>query len=114
MIQLKEDVRNETKNLLSGSPFLIIELLSYEAVHDVFLKKQARFAERIEKNGLPEPPRLPEQELRDLFFDALDFFNEAFDSGITRDNTVLAFFTLDNGMEVYEQFCREHFSEIHG
>ena len=31
--------------------------LSYETVHDVFLKKQARFAERIEKNGLPEPPK---------------------------------------------------------
>lgn len=31
--------------------------LSYETVHDVFLRKQARFAERIEKNGLPEPPR---------------------------------------------------------
>ncbi len=31
--------------------------LPYETVHDVFLKKQARFAERIEKNGLPEPPK---------------------------------------------------------
>ena len=31
--------------------------LSYETVHDVFLKKQARFAERIEKNSLPEPPK---------------------------------------------------------
>ena len=31
--------------------------LSYETVHDVFLKKQARFAERIGKNGLPEPPK---------------------------------------------------------
>lgn len=31
--------------------------LSYETVHDVFLKKQARFTERIEKNGLPEPPK---------------------------------------------------------
>lgn len=31
--------------------------LSYETIHDVFLRKQARFAERIEKNGLPEPPK---------------------------------------------------------
>lgn len=31
--------------------------LSYEIVRDVFLKKQARFAERIKKNGLPEPPK---------------------------------------------------------
>ena len=53
--------------------------------------------------------RYTEQELRDIFYDALDFFNEALDSGITRDNTVLAFFTPDNGLEVYERFCREHF-----
>ena len=31
--------------------------LSKEEIHDVFLWKQARFAERIEKNGLPEPPK---------------------------------------------------------
>jgi len=31
--------------------------LSYETAHDVFMRKQARFAERIEKNGLPEPPK---------------------------------------------------------
>ena len=53
--------------------------------------------------------RYTEQELRDIFYDALDFFNDALDSGITRDNTVLAFFTPDNGTDVYEQFCREHF-----
>ena len=53
--------------------------------------------------------RYTEQELRDIFYDALDFFNEALDSGITRDNTVLAFFTPENGLDVYEQFCREHF-----
>ena len=27
--------------------------------------------------------RYTEQELRDIFYDALDFFNEALDSGIT-------------------------------
>ena len=31
--------------------------LSYKTVHDVFMRKQARFAERIEKNGVPEPPK---------------------------------------------------------
>lgn len=31
--------------------------LTYETVYEVFLKKQPRFAERIEKNGLPEPPK---------------------------------------------------------
>lgn len=44
--------------------------------------------------------RYTEQELRDIFYDALDFFNEALDSGITRDNTVLAFFIPDNGTDV--------------
>ena len=50
-----------------------------------------------------------EQELREIFFEALDFFNEALASGITRDNTVLAFFTPNNGLEVYERFCRDYF-----
>lgn len=31
--------------------------LSYETVHNVFMRKQTRFAERIEKNGFPEPPK---------------------------------------------------------
>lgn len=31
--------------------------LTYETIYEVFLKKQPRFAERIEKNGLPEPPK---------------------------------------------------------
>lgn len=31
--------------------------LSHEAIHDVFKQKQPRFAERIETNGLPEPPK---------------------------------------------------------
>lgn len=53
--------------------------------------------------------RYTEQELRDTFFNALDFFNDALDSGITRENTVLAFFTPDNGLAVYERFCRRYF-----
>ena len=31
--------------------------LTYESVYEIFTKKQARFADRIEKNGLPEPPK---------------------------------------------------------
>ena len=31
--------------------------LSYESVYEIFARKQARFTERIEKNGLPEPPK---------------------------------------------------------
>lgn len=53
--------------------------------------------------------RYTEQELGDIFYEALDAFNEALGSGITRDNTFLAFFTPDDEPEVYEQFCREHF-----
>lgn len=53
--------------------------------------------------------RYAEHELRDAFFDSLDIFNDALDSGITRENTVLAFFTPDNGLAVYEQFCRKYF-----
>lgn len=53
--------------------------------------------------------RYTEQELRDIFYGTLDFFNEALDSDITRDNTDLAFFTPDDGPEVYEQFCRKRF-----
>ena len=51
-----------------------------------------------------------EQELREIFFGALDLFNERLDSDITRDNTVLALFAPDNGLMVYEQFCCRHFS----
>ena len=53
--------------------------------------------------------RYTEQELRDIFYEALDVFNEALDSGITRDNTFLAFFTPDDGQEVYERFCGKRF-----
>lgn len=31
--------------------------LSCEVIREVFIQKQARFAERIEKNGIPEPPK---------------------------------------------------------
>lgn len=50
-----------------------------------------------------------EQEIREMFFEALDAFNDCYESDITRENTVLAFFTPDNGLEVYEQLCRKYF-----
>lgn len=53
--------------------------------------------------------RYTEQELREIFFEALDLFNERLGSDITRDNTVLAFFAPDNGLTVYEQFCGRYF-----
>lgn len=52
-----------------------------------------------------------EQELTDIFFEAVSLFNECLDSDITRDNTVLAFFTPDNGLTVYEDFCHRYFPE---
>ena len=59
--------------------------------------------------------RYTEQELRDIFYDALDFFNDALDSGITRDNTVLAFFTPDNGLEdpALYTFLKMAFDNLH-
>ncbi len=53
--------------------------------------------------------RYTEQELTDIFFEAVSLFTECLDSDITRENTVLAFFAPDNGLEVYEGFCRKYF-----
>lgn len=53
--------------------------------------------------------RYTEQELREIFFEALDLFNERIGSDITRANTILAFFAPDNGLTVYEQFCGRYF-----
>ena len=52
-----------------------------------------------------------EEELSKLFFKALDLFNSRLDSDISRDNTIIAFFHVQNGLEVYETFCKDHFPE---
>lgn len=50
-----------------------------------------------------------EHELRGVFCEALDLFNECLDTSITKENTILAFFVPSNGKEVYEKLCREYF-----
>ena len=48
-------------------------------------------------------------ELIEYFYEALDMFNDCLDSDISKDNVVLDFFNSENGVEVYERFCRVHF-----
>ena len=50
--------------------------------------------------------------LTEYFFDALDMFNECLDSDISKENVLLAFFTPENGVAVYECFCRDHFPKL--
>lgn len=51
-------------------------------------------------------------ELTEYFFEALDMFNECLDSDISKENVLLAFFTPENGVAVYESFCRDHFPKL--
>lgn len=50
-----------------------------------------------------------EEKLREMFLRALDLFNDCVESDISPVNTILAFFTPENGIDVYESFCTEHF-----
>ena len=50
-----------------------------------------------------------EEKLKELYLHALDLFNDCIESDIAPSNTMLAFFTPANGVEVYETFCAEHF-----
>lgn len=50
-----------------------------------------------------------ETALHEFFLQALEIFDDHLDSDITPQNVILAFFTPQNGKEVYEAFCREHF-----
>ena len=49
------------------------------------------------------------KELTEIFFEALSLFNECLESDISESNTVIAFFTPENGVDVYEKLCKEHF-----
>lgn len=53
--------------------------------------------------------RYTENELREIFEDALCAFDECLDSGIRKDNTLLRFFLPEEGKTVYENFCSKHF-----
>lgn len=50
-----------------------------------------------------------EERLRELFLLALNIFSDCMESDISPSNTMLAFFTPANGIEVYEAFCTEYF-----
>ena len=51
-------------------------------------------------------------ELSTIFFEALDLFNDCLGSDISKENTIIAFFEPRNGIEVYEELCKEHFPDL--
>lgn len=53
--------------------------------------------------------RYTESALQEIFCDAMELFTECLETDICTENTALAFFTPDNGKEVYESFCRRYF-----
>lgn len=54
--------------------------------------------------------RYTETELTEIFFEALDQFNECLDSDIAKENVILRFFMPQNGVEVYKSLCKAHFT----
>ena len=48
-------------------------------------------------------------DLKDLFFSALEMFNNCLDSDINKDNLRIDFFVPENGIKVYERFCSRYF-----
>lgn len=55
--------------------------------------------------------RYTETDLTEIVYDAMVCFNDEMNFNISPENTVLAFFTPDNGIEVYESFCKKHFPD---
>ena len=58
------------------------------------------------------PNSYTREDLRNLFFESLDMFNDCLDSDISEENVVLEFFTPSTGLEVYERFCKKHFPKM--
>ena len=56
--------------------------------------------------------RYSKAELSEMFFEALDLFNDYLDSDISKENTIISFFEPSNGIEVYEELCKEHFPDL--
>lgn len=48
-------------------------------------------------------------DLKDIFFSALEMFNDCLDSDINKDNLRIDFFVPENGIKVYERFCSRYF-----
>ncbi|MCM1509019.1 MAG: hypothetical protein NC177_18065, partial [Ruminococcus flavefaciens] len=49
------------------------------------------------------------EDLTQIVYDAMNCFNEKMRFNISSDNAILAFFTPDNGINVYETFCQQYF-----
>lgn len=49
------------------------------------------------------------EELKNIFYNALENFNEYFDTDISKSNIKIEFFNLNNAQIVYESFCKNYF-----
>lgn len=58
------------------------------------------------------PHSYTKKELTSYFFEALDRFNDCLDSDINIRNVHIGFFNSQNGIEVYEKFCKMHFPHM--
>lgn len=52
-----------------------------------------------------------EDELTDILYSTMERFNDVLDFNISAENTVVAFFTSKNAIDVYERFCNENFQD---
>lgn len=50
-----------------------------------------------------------EREIEQVFYNALSQFQYCLDTDISEENTILAFFTPDTGLDVYEKMCAQFF-----
>lgn len=52
-----------------------------------------------------------EDEIRDILYSTMERFNDVLNFDISAENTIIAFFTPQSGIEVYERFCNENFQD---
>ncbi len=55
--------------------------------------------------------RYTQEELKEYFYEALSMFNEVLDTDITPETVVIDFFTPNNGLAVYKNFCEKYFRQ---
>lgn len=58
------------------------------------------------------PYSYTKKELTDFFYESLHMFNSCLDSDINKDNVLLEFFAPENGVKIYERFCKSHFPKL--
>jgi len=51
------------------------------------------------------------EELTQIAYDAMECFSEGMHFDISPENTILAFFTPENGIKVYEDLCKRYFPD---